>query len=164
MTDDIDEFAVKILGSYEEKQFQSVSDNDLDVASEDEKKEIEEKRESSKDIIAALKDALGEKVKDVRLSMRLKNTPVCLVSDGPLSIEMEKILSSMPIETGAKAERVLEINPDHKVFETLSGISADDTEKIALYADLLYHQALIIEGLPIEDPVAFSESICKLMV
>ncbi|MBR4078664.1 MAG: molecular chaperone HtpG [Christensenellaceae bacterium] len=164
MTDDIDEFAVKILGSYEEKSFQSVSDNDLDVASADEKKEIEEKRESSKDIIAALKNALGEKVKDVRLSMRLRNTPVCLVSDGPLSIEMEKILSSMPIETGAKAERVLEINPDHKVFETLSNLSADDTEKITLYADLLYNQALIIEGLPIEDPVAFSESICRLMV
>ena len=70
----------------------------------------------------------------------------------------------MPIETGAKAERVLEINPDHKVFETLSNLSADDTEKITLYADLLYNQALIIEGLPIEDPVAFSESICRLMV
>ena len=164
MTDDIDEFAVKMLGSYEEKQFQSVSDNDLDVASEDEKKEIEEKRESSKDIIEALKEALGEKVKDVRLSMRLRNTPVCLVSDGPLSIEMEKILSSMPMATEAKAERVLEINPDHKIFATLSGISAEDKEKIALYADLLYNQALIIEGLPIEDPVAFSENICKLMV
>jgi len=164
MTDDIDEFAVKMLGSYQEKEFQSVSDNDLDVASEDEKKEIEEKRENSKDIISAIKDALGDKVKDVRLSMRLKNTPVCLVSDGPLSIEMEKILSSMPMPNSAKAERVLEINPDHKVFETLSGLCADDKEKIMLYADLLYNQALIIEGLPIDDPVAFSENICKLMV
>ena len=96
--------------------------------------------------------------------MRLKNTPVCLVSDGMLSIEMEKILNAMPMQNGAKAERVLEINPDHPVFGVLSAIPAEDKEKIALYANLLYDQALIMEGLPIEDPAAFSENICKLMV
>jgi len=164
MTDDVDEFAVKILGSYEEKPFRSVSDNDLDAATDEEKKEIEEKRESNKEILGAVKEALGERVKDVRLSMRLKNTPVCLVSDGMLSIEMEKILNAMPMQNGAKAERVLEINPDHPVFGVLSAIPAEDKEKIALYANLLYDQALIMEGLPIEDPAAFSENICKLMV
>ncbi|MPM82576.1 Chaperone protein HtpG [bioreactor metagenome] len=100
----------------------------------------------------------------MRLSEKLKSSPVCLTSDGPLSIEMEKVLAAMPVSDGSiKAERVLEINPTHPVFGALSGLAADDP-RIAKYANLLYDQALLIEGLPIEDPVAFSNSICELMV
>ena len=164
MTDDVDEFAVRMLGTYMEKTFKSVSDADLNIVSDEEKRAAERAQEEHKDILAALKEALAEKVKDVRLSDRLKSSPVCLTSDGPLTIEMEKVLSSMPVSDGSvKAERVLEINPAHPVFQVLSTLEASD-ERVKKYADLLYDQALLIEGLPIEDPVAFSNAICELMV
>ena len=110
-----------------------------------------------------MKDDLNGKVKDVRLSTRLKSHPVCLSSDGGVSIEMEKVLNTMPGDQKVQAERVLEINPDHPIFETLKKLFAEDPEKLRTYSDLLYTQALLIEGLPIEDPVAFSNSICDLM-
>ena len=164
MTDDVDEFAVRMLGTYMEKTFKSVSDADLNLVSDEEKRAQERAQEENKDILAALKTALSGKVKDVRLSDRLKSSPVCLTSDGPLSIEMEKVLASMPVSDGTvKAERVLEINPAHPVFTVLAKLGADDA-RVSKYANLLYDQALLIEGLPIEDPVAFSNSICELMV
>ncbi|HRX57949.1 MAG TPA: molecular chaperone HtpG [Eubacteriales bacterium] len=164
MTDDVDEFAVRMLGAFMEKPFQSVSDAGLELVSDEEKKAAEEAQKTHKDLLEALKTALGGKVKDVRLSDRLKSSPVCLTSDGPLSIEMEKVLASMPVSDGSvKAERVLEINPTHPVFSALSGMPADDP-RVAKYAKLLYDQALLIEGLPIDDPVAFSNGICELMV
>ncbi len=164
MTDDVDEFAVRMLGTFMEKPFKSVSDADLELVSDEEKHAAEEAQEEHKDLLTALKEALGDKVKDVRLSDRLKSSPVCLTSDGPLSIEMEKVLANMPVADGSvKAERVLEINPAHPVFKVLSDLSADDA-RIAKYAGLLYDQALLIEGLPLEDPVAFSNGICELMV
>ncbi len=163
MVDDVDEFAVKMLQSYMEKEFKSVSDNDLDLTTEDEKKAAKEQQKEYESTLTALKDALGDKVKEVRLSDRLISSPVCLTSDGPLSIEMEKVLSAMPTDNKAKAERILEINPKHPVLTALNGIDKQD-ERIKKYADLLYQQALLIEGLPIEDPVAFSNAICELMV
>ena len=114
-----------------------------------------------------MKEALNGLVKDVRLSDRLVSSPVCLTADGALSIEMEKVFAAMPSTPGQgegmKAERVLEINPSHPVFAALNALPENDP-KIARYAKLLYDQALLIEGLPIEDPVAFSNSICELMV
>jgi molecular chaperone HtpG len=164
MTDDVDEFAVRMLGTYMEKTFKSVSDADLNLVTDEEKRAQERAQEENKDILEALKNALSGKVKDVRLSDRLKSSPVCLTSDGPLSIEMEKVLASMPVSDGSvKAERVLEINPAHPVFAALAKLTADDT-RVGKYANLLYDQALLIEGLPIEDPVAFSNAICELMV
>ena len=164
MTDDVDEFAVRMLGTFMEKPFQSVSDAGLDLVSEEEKKAAEEANKTHKDLLAALKEALGDKVKDVRLSDKLKSSPVCLTSDGPLSIEMEKVLASMPVADGSvKAERVLEINPAHPVFAALSALPEGDA-RIPKYASLLYDQALLIEGLPIDDPVAFSNNVCELMV
>jgi len=164
MTDDVDEFAVRMLGTFMEKPFQSVSDAGLDLVSEEEKKAAEEAQTTHKDLLAALKAALGDKVKDVRLSDRLKSSPVCLTSDGPLSIEMEKVLAAMPVADGSvKAERVLEIYPAHPVFAALSALPEGDA-RIAKYASLLYDQALLIEGLPIDDPVAFSNNVCELMV
>ena len=164
MTDDVDEFAVRMLATYMEKTFKSVSDADLNLVSDEEKRAQERAQEENKDILAALKAALEAKVKDVRLSDRLKSSPVCLTSDGPLSIEMEKVLASMPVSDGSvKAERVLEINPAHPVFAVLAKLGTDDA-RVAKYANLLYDQALLIEGLPIEDPVAFSNAICELMI
>jgi len=164
MTDDVDEFAVRMLGTFREKTFKSVSDADLELVSDEEKHAAEEAQKEHKDLLTALKEALGDKVKDVRLSDRLKSSPVCLTSDGPLSIEMEKVLANMPVSDGSvKAERVLEINPAHPVFKVLTGLPTDDA-RIAKYAGLLFDQALLIEGLPLEDPVAFSNGICELMV
>lgn len=163
MKDDVDEFAVRMLDKYMDKPFRSVSDKDLDIATEEEKESFKKKEEENSALLESITKALDGKVKSVRLSNKLKNSPVCLSSEGPLSIEMEKVLNSMPVSDGAmKAERVLEINPEHEVFKALCALPADDT-LLRDYALLLYNQALLIEGLPIEDPVAFSNSICALM-
>lgn len=164
MTDDVDEFAVKMMDKFMDKEFRSVAESDLGLASEDEKKAADEQNKEYEGTVAALKTALGDLVKDVRLSSRLITSPVCLTSEGGLSIEMEKVLRSMPMKgQELKAERVLEINPSHPVLKAIAAIPENDP-RIAKYAKLLYDQALLIEGLPIDDPVAFSNSICELMV
>lgn len=164
MTDDVDEFAVKMMEKFMDKEFRSVAEGDLGLASEEEKKASEEQNKTYADTVTAIKTALGDLVKDVRISDRLISSPVCLTSEGPLSIEMEKVLRSMPMNgQELKAERVLEINPSHPVMKAIAAIPADDP-RIPKYAKLLYDQALLIEGLPIDDPVAFSNSICELMV
>ena len=112
-----------------------------------------------------MKDILSDKVKDVRISKRLKSHPVCLSADGEISIEMEKILNAMPDNQNIKADKVLEINVNHEVFQSLKdAFEQDDKEKLTLYTNLLYNQALLIEGLPIQDPVEFTNDICKVMV
>ena len=164
MTDDIDEFAVQILHEFDGKEFKSVSAEDLEIEETAEEKEKAEKQaEESKDMLEAMKDALDGKVAEVRLSQRLKSHPVCLTTKGGLSIEMEKVLNAMPMDQKVKSERVLEINAGHPVLETLKKSYEADKDSIKMYAELLYNQALLIEGLPVEDPVAFSNSICELM-
>ncbi len=163
LTDDVDEFALKMLNEFEGKEFKSVSSGDLGLESEDEKKQVEQQSEEYKDLLAFMKESLKDKVSEVRLSQRLKTHPVCLTSDGALTLEMEKILNAMPSEHQIKADRILEINGGHPVFATLQGLFKDDKEKLAAYSDILYNQALLIEGLPIEDPVAFSNAVCGLM-
>lgn len=163
LTDDVDEFALKMLNEFEGKEFKSVSSGDLGLESENEKKQVEQQSEEYKDLLAFMKESLKDKVSEVRLSQRLKTHPVCLTSDGALTLEMEKILNAMPSEHQIKADRILEINGGHPVFATLQGLFKDDKEKLAAYSDILYNQALLIEGLPIEDPVAFSNAVCGLM-
>ena len=109
-------------------------------------------------------DALKGKVSDVRLSSRLKTHPVCLTSDGEISLEMEKVINSMPGDNKIKANRVLEINPEHQIFKTLKNLEETDKDKLGKYAELLYDQALLIEGMPVENPVEFSNLICELMI
>ena len=162
-TDDVDEFALRMMREFDGKEFRSASDKDLGIDDAAETESVKEKSEENKELLRLMKDALNGKVKDVRLSTRLKSHPVCLSSDGGVSIEMEKVLNTMPGDQKVQAERVLEINPDHPIFETLKKLFAEDAEKLKTYSDLLYTQALLIEGLPIEDPVAFSNSICDLM-
>lgn len=161
-TDDIDEFAIKMLMTYQEKEFKSVSSGDLGIEEEN-GTEKEEKIEENKDIFEFMKQALDGKVKDVRASKRLKTHPVCLSADGDVTIEMEKILKQMPTNENIQADKVLEINVDHDVFQSLKQAFENDKEKLTLYTNLLYNQALLIEGLTVQDPVEFSNDICKIM-
>ncbi len=162
-TDDVDEFALRMMREFDGKEFRSASDKELGIDDAAETESVKEKSEENKELLRLMKDALNGKVKDVRLSTRLKSHPVCLSSDGGVSIEMEKVLNTMPGDQKVQAERVLEINSGHPIFETLKKLFAEDPEKLKTYSDLLYTQALLIEGLPIEDPVAFSNFICDLM-
>lgn len=165
LTDDVDEFLMQILHAHGEKEFRSISGNDLGLESDEEKKENEEKAEAGKPMFEAMQKALEGKVSEVRLSNRLKTHPVCLSSKGAMSIEMEKVLAAMPnSENAPKAERVLELNGEHPVYAALTAaFEAGDTDKLAQYAKLLYDQACLMEGLSVDDPVAFSEAVCKLM-
>ena len=162
-TDDVDEFALRMMREFDGKEFRSASDKELGIDDAAETESVKEKSEENKELLRLMKDDLNGKVKDVRLSTRLKSHPVCLSSDGGVSIEMEKVLNTMPGDQKVQAERVLEINSGHPIFETLKKLFVEDPEKFKTYSDLLYTQALLIEGLPIEDPVAFSNSICDLM-
>lgn len=165
LTENVDEFTIKQLRAFEEKEFRSVSDQDLGLESEEEKEEIKKQSEDNKDLLACIKDALGDKVKEVRLTGRLKSHPVCLASNGELSLDMEKVLNAMPHnDHKVQAERVLELNANHPMFESLKKLYSGDKDKVSKYADLLYTQALLIEGMPVEDPVAFSNAICDLMI
>lgn len=163
MTDDVDEFAVRMLEKYADKEFRSVSSNDLGLESEEEKKEQENKAEEKKDMLTFLKEALGDKVADVRLSSRLKSHPACITADGELSLEMEKVLNAMPTEQKVKATRVLELNPAHPIFAVLETLYDEDKDKLKTYISILYQQALLIEGIAIDDPSAFADEICRLM-
>jgi len=163
MTDDVDEFAVRMLMDYDGKQFKSVSSGDLELETDEEKKVNEKQAEEHKDLFGYMKEALDGKVHEVRLSQRLKSHPVCLSSEGALSLEMEKVLNAMPTDNKMKAERVLEINANHPIFKTLCALFENDKDKLKAYSNILYSQALLIEGMPIDDPVSFSNSICDLM-
>jgi molecular chaperone HtpG len=164
LTEDIDEFALKVLQSYKEKEFKSVSDQDLGIEADEGGARSEEEEKGQKELFQAMKELLADKVKDVRASKRLKSHPVCFSTEGEVSIEMEKVLSAMPNNADVKAAKVLEINVRHAVYESLKNAYETDREKLALYTNLLYNQALLIEGLPIEDPLAFTNDICKVMV
>ncbi|GGF79691.1 chaperone protein HtpG [Paenibacillus albidus] len=164
LTDDIDEFAIKMIQSYKEKEFKSVSSGDLGIEADDKDKPSDAEESENKELFEAMKGILAGKVKDVKASKRLKTHPVCLSTEGELTIEMEKILKSMPNGQEVQADKVLEININHDVFQSLKKASGTDQEKLSLYTNLLYNQALLIEGLPVGDPVDFTNDICKIMV
>jgi molecular chaperone HtpG len=165
MVDPVDEFAVSMLAKYADKEFKSVSADDLGLETEEEKKEVEKKAEENKDMLTFMKNTLGDKVSSVVLSQKLKTHPVCLSTNGAISMEMEKVLNSMPnVEKDKiKTKRVLEINSNHPIFAKLCDLYKDDKDTLKEYAQLLYEQALMIEGVAVDDPVDFSNHICKLM-
>ncbi|MEY2194439.1 molecular chaperone HtpG [Neobacillus sp. BF23-41] len=163
-TEDIDEFAIKMLMTYKEKEFKSISSGDLGIEGEENKDDSESTETENKELFDYMKTILADKVKDVRISKRLKSHPVCLATEGDISIEMEKILAAMPNNQNIKADKVLEINNNHEVFQSLKEAFENDKSKLDLYTKLLYNQALLIEGLPISDPVEFTNDICKIMV
>lgn len=173
LTDHVDEFCLQMMHTYDKKiedsdettpiEYKSVSADDLGLETEEEKEEIKKEEEDNKDMFEFLTEKLGGKVKAVKLSQRLKKHPVCITSEGMLSVEMEKVLSAMPDAQGAKAEKVLEINPNHAIFGKLKSLYETDKDKAGEYADLLYSQALLIEGMPIENPVDFANKLCEIM-
>ncbi|MBQ1397064.1 MAG: molecular chaperone HtpG, partial [Clostridia bacterium] len=164
LTEEIDEFALKTMHSYKEKEFRSVSDAELDIEDEGEKEEIKKTAEDNKSLFEFMKEHLGENVKEVRLSTRLKSHPVCLTSDGGISLEMEKVLNAMPTNTEkVKAARILEINANHPIFAVLTKAYAEDKEKAAKLTDVLFAQASLIEGIGVDDPVAYANAVCSLI-
>ena len=157
-TDDVDEFAVKMLGKYDDKEFKNILGEDLGIADGD-----ENKNEEDKELLTAIKDALGDKVSKVKASTVLKSHPVCLSSEGEISIEMEKVLSQMPnAKDGVKANKVLEINANHPIYAKIKEV-ASDKEKIADYAEVLYGTARLISGLPIDKPTELADKIFALL-
>ena len=166
LTDNVDEFCLQMLRDYKEKTFKNVTQGDLNLESEEEKKELEQKTTDHKDLLDAIKEALGDKVVEVRLSSRLKSHPVCLTSSEGVSFEMEKVLNAMPEAQGqnVKAGRILEINPNHDLFNALVNVNEKNADKVKDYASLLFDEAMLIEGFTIEDPVGFSNKITSLMI
>ena len=164
-TDEVDEFAIKMLGAYSEKEFKSISSGDLDLENQDdESQEDSPESDENKELFDFITESLDGKIKSAKASKKLKTHPVCLSSEGELSIEMEKVLSMMPDGAGAKAEKILEINTSHRIFKTLRDAFANDREKAEKIARVLYNQALLIEGLSVEDPVEYANDVCSLMM
>ena len=161
-TDSVDEFLTSVIREYDGKMFKSILKGDLDLDSKEEKEQLEKKNEENKDLLEQIKEALKDKVSEVRLSSRLKSYPVCLVSDDNLSLDMEKILKQMNQE-GVKANKILEINPDHELFAKLKQLHESNGD-IGEYAGLLYSQALLMAGLPLEDPEDYVKKITGLML
>ncbi|MBW7454557.1 molecular chaperone HtpG [Paenibacillus sepulcri] len=163
-TDDIDEFAIKMIMSYKEKEFKSVSSGDLGIEEDKDQDQSDSDENDNKELFESMKEILADKVSSVKASKRLRTHPVCFSTDGEVTIEMEKILKAMPNNQDVKADKVLEINTHHAVFQSLKDAYGKDKEKLQLYTALLYNQALLIEGLPLQDPVEFTNDICKIMV
>jgi molecular chaperone HtpG len=164
-SEEIDEFAISMLSDYDNKKFKNISSGDLNLESAEELEQLEEKAKEHKKLIKYIKESLKDKVSDVKLSSRLKESAVCLVSKDGMSLEMEKVLAAMPgASSMMKAEKVLEINPDHPLFKALEKVYAENKTQVKNYADLLYSQALLIEGFKLEDPIEFSNKMCELMI
>lgn len=164
LTDDVDEFVLNIMGEYNKKQFKSVNQGELDLLSDEEKEEIKNLNEQKKPLLDKIKEALKDEVTDVVLSKRLTDSAVCLVSTDGVSFEMEKVISNMPNENKPKAEKILEINPNHNLFKALEKIYLENPLEIDDYADLLYSQALLIEGFDLKDPVDFANKMNDLII
>ena len=163
-TEDVDEFCLQMMRDYKEKEFKNINSGDLGLETEEEKKAAEETAAENKELFEQIKTALNGKVKDVKVNPTLQEHPVSLSSEGGISMEMEKVLRKMPTGENVESTKVLELNPNHPVFAALKAAhEAGDADKVSSYAELLYNQAMLIAGLPIEDPVAYAQLVCGLM-
>ena len=164
-TEDVDDFVMKALAELDGKQFKSVADEDALPQTEEEKKAAQEKAEAGKPVLEAVKEALGDQVKEVRISSILKSGACCLTADGPVSLEMEKYMNKVEGGQHMKADRVLELNADSATFAALKkAVDAGDKDTVSKYSALLYDQALLLAGLPLEDPAGFAQMVSSLMV
>lgn len=165
LTENVDEFALKMLAEYDGKKFVNICDNDLNLDSEDEKKALEEENTAAKDMFEAMKESIGDKINAVRFTNKLKDHPVCLTSEGGISLEMEKVLNSMPgaEQNKVKAQLVLEINANHPIAEKLKTLYTEDKETLGKYAKLLYGEACLIGDKSVPDPAEHSALVCELM-
>ncbi|MBN2697111.1 MAG: molecular chaperone HtpG, partial [Bacilli bacterium] len=164
LTDDVDEFMIQMLGEYEKHTFKSINQGDLNILDEQELSDLKELETKNQTLLESLKEILKDEVKDVKLSTRLTDSPVCLVSGEGLSFEMEKVIGQLPGQKDVKAEKILEINPKHELFRALEKVHQAEAAELSDYAWVLYNQALLIEGLPIKDPVGFAEKMVRLIV
>lgn len=164
LTDEVDEFMLQVMGEYKGKKFKSISQGELDLIDKEEEKKINEIQEDKKSMLERIKEALKDDVCDVVISKRLTDSPVCIVSTNGLSLEMEKVLDKMPNAKDVKADKILEINSKHQLFDALERLFNDNDPAFDDYAQLLYSQALLIEGFKLKDPVSFSNKMCELMI
>jgi molecular chaperone HtpG len=164
LTDEVDEFMISMLNEYDKMKFKSINQGDLDILDEEEKSVIKDLETKNKSLLEKLKEVLNDRVSDVKLSTRLTDSPVCLVSGDGLSFEMEKVMNQLPGEKNLKAEKILEINPKHELFQAIDNLYQTNDESIADYAEILYNQALLIEGLEIKDPVGFANKMVKVLI
>jgi molecular chaperone HtpG len=166
--DNVDEFVMQSLMTYREKTFKNAAQGDLDLDTEEEKEALNKTKEDNKGLLDYMKEALGDKAAEVRLSNKLSEDPVVLTAGEGISFEMERVFAAMPQEDNfmgpMKATRILEINPNHPIFNTLQKLYETDKDKVKEVTEVLYDQALLIEGFPIEDPIAYSKKICELLV
>ena len=163
LTEYVDEFALQMLMDYEGKQFVNICSENIDLDSEEERKNLEDKNEKSKDMFTTMLGAIGNEVKEIRYTNKLKNHPVCLTSKGQVSVEMEKVINSMPTDEKIKAETILEINENHPIVKKLEKLYKNDKTELEKYTKVLYAQARLIEGLPVENPTEITNLICDIM-
>lgn len=164
LDENVDEFVISVLNEYDKKKFKSVNQGDLDLLSKEEKENIEKVEDMKKPLLEKLKEILKDDVSDVVISKRLTDSPVCLVSSDGVSFEMEKVLAQIPNSQKAKANKILEINPNHELFKAIESLYVKGSPDLEDYAELLYSQALLMEGFSLKDPVKFSNTMCKLMI
>jgi molecular chaperone HtpG len=164
LTDEVDEFMLQMMQDYEKKPFKSINQGDLNILDEQEKETLHQLETDHKTLLEQIKTILASEVKDVKLSTRLTDSPVCLVSGEGLSFEMEKVISQLPGDKDAKAEKILEINPKHELFKAIESIYQSDPTQLDDYAWVLLNQAMLIEGLTIKDPVGFANKMVRLMI
>lgn len=163
LTDYVDEFALRALSEYDGKTFVNVCTEDVDLGTEEEKEALKKENEDNADMLKEMKEALGENVHEVRFTDKLKDHPVCLSSEGAISLEMQKVLNAMPDGKDAKATVVLEINANHPIAEKLKSLYKDNKDSLCDYAKILYAQARLIGGMSVDDPVELSNLVCNLM-
>ena len=162
-TEYVDEFALQTLADYDGKKFANVSGEDIDLETEEEKKEVKKSNDEAKDMFKAMKEVLSSEVKDIRFTKKLKNHPVCLTSEGQITVEMEKVINAMPTDETVKAEKVLEINESHPIVNKLKDLYKNDKESLEKYTKVLYAQARLIEGLPVENPTEITSLVCEML-
>ena len=162
-TEYVDEFAIQILGEYKDKKFVNVCSENIDLGTKEEKEELEKKNKKAEDMFKVMTEALSEEVKDIKYTNKLKNHPVCLTTKGNVSIEMEKVINSMPTTDKISSEKILEINENHKVAKKLEKLYKNDKEELKKYTKILYNQARLIEGLPIDNPTELTNLICDVI-
>ncbi len=163
LTEYVDEFTIITLAEYEGKKFVNVSSENTDISTEEEKKHINEINDNNKDMLSSMKDLLGDSVKEVKFTSKLKNHPVCLTTEGEVSTSMEKVINSMPTGEKIKASEVLEINSNHKIADKLKELYKDNKEEFEKYTKVIYFEARLIEGLPIDNPTEMSNLMCDIM-
>ena len=163
LTDEVDEFVLQVLQKFDDIEFKSVNQGDLDLLTDEEKESAKKLAEEKQDLLSKIKTSLNGKVKDVVISSRLTDSPVCLVSGDGISFEMEKVMNELPNGSNLKAERILEINPNHPIFNVLENIQNDE-QLLNDYSSVLLNQALLLEGFKLDNPNEFIEKMCKIMI